>query len=150
MKKNVMIRLTSIQRDESGEEEKISLETPGVYGMEEGYSFVTYDETSLAGLEGTTTKLTCFSDRAILSRTGNFLYEQEYALGKTTRSFYETPMGNVELIVTTSSFSNDVVDGKGTIHIVYDVELKGVFKHLNEIIIDVWEDIWKSEKSLSS
>ena len=60
MRKNVMIRLTSVQRDESGEDEKISLETPGIYGEEEGYSFVTYEETGLAGLEGTTTKLVCY------------------------------------------------------------------------------------------
>ena len=38
MRKNVMIRLTSVQRDESGEDEKISLETPGIYGEEDGYS----------------------------------------------------------------------------------------------------------------
>lgn len=150
MRKNVMIRLTSLQRDESGEEEKISLETPGVYGKKEGYSFVTYEETGLSGLDGTTTTLTCYSDRAVLSRSGSFLYEQEYISGKATKSYYDTPMGPLDLIVTTSEFTNSVVDGKGQIRIVYEVELKGVFKHLNEIIIDVWEDIWKSEKSLNN
>ena len=150
MRKNVMIRLTSVQRDESGEDEKISLETPGIYGEEEGYSFVTYEETGLAGLEGTTTKLVCYPRRAVLSRSGNFLYEQEYVVGKTMKSYYDTPMGPLDLIVTTKEFTNTVVNGNGKIRIVYDVELEGIFKHLNEIIIDVWEDIWKSEMSLKN
>ena len=40
--------------------------------------------------------------------------------------------------------------GKGRMRLSYDVELKGLFNHLNEIIVEVREDpedSWKSEKN---
>lgn len=148
MEKHVMIQVTSLQRDEDGKEEKISLETPGIYREEGGVRYVSYRETELAGLEGTTTTLELYPDHVRLLREGTFQQEQEYRLGKENRSLYQTPMGPLEITALTREIEDTIADGKGRMRLSYDVELKGLFNHLNEIIIELREDpehSWKSE-----
>ena len=146
----MIISVTSLQRDENGRDEEISLETPGIYGEDGDMKYVTYRETKLAGMEGTTTTLRIYKDRVNLMREGNFLQSQDYLMGETCTSDYETPMGSLEVSVMTREIEDSIVHGKGRMRLVYDVELKGLFTHLNEIIVDVREDpeySWKSEKN---
>lgn len=150
MEKHVIISVTSLQRDENGKDEKISLETPGLYGEEGDMKYVTYRETKLAGMEGTTTTLRMYEDHVNLIREGNFLQNQEYRIGEQSVSNYETPMGTLKVHVVTREIENSIIDGKGRMRLSYDVELEGLFTHLNEIIVDVREDpeySWKSEKN---
>lgn len=150
MEKHVMIHVTSLQRDEQGKDEKITLETPGIYGETGDMKYVTYKETQLAGMEGTTTTLRMYEDHVNLVREGNFLQDQEYRIGKQSKSLYQTPMGAMEISVMTREIENTIHDGEGRMRLSYDVELKGLFKHLNEIIVEIREDSehpWKSEKS---
>lgn len=150
MEKHVMIHVTSLQRDEQGKDEKITLETPGMYGETGDMKYVTYKETQLAGMEGTTTTLQMYEDHVNLVREGNFLQDQEYRIGKQSKSLYQTPMGAMEISVMTREIENTIHDGEGRMRLSYDVELKGLFKHLNEIIVEIREDSehpWKSEKS---
>ena len=81
MEKQVMIRCKSIQRDERGKAEEVVLETPGVYGEDEDCRYLTYEETSLSGMEGTTTTIRMYGDHVTLSRQGSFLQETEYKVG---------------------------------------------------------------------
>ena len=76
-----MIRCKSIQRDERGKAEEVVLETPGVYGEDENCRYLTYEETSLSGMEGTTTTIRMYEDHVTLSRQGSFLQETEYRPG---------------------------------------------------------------------
>ncbi len=145
-----MINVTSVQRDEQGKDEKITLETPGIYGEKENMKYVTYEETELAGMEGTTTTLQMYDDHVNLLREGNFLQNQEYRVGKRAQSLYQTPVGAMEISIVTREIENTIHDGKGRMRLSYDVELKGLFSHLNEIIVEIREDPehpWKSEKS---
>ena len=111
MEKKVIINVTSLQRNEAGKDEKITLETPGIYG---------------------------------------FLQEQVYRIGEKNHSLYETPMGTMDIYVVTREIEDSIEAGKGRMRLSYDVELKGLFNHLNEIIVEVREDpedSWKSEKN---
>ena len=138
-----MIRCKSIQRDERGKAEEVVLETPGVYGEDEDCRYLIYEETSLSGMEGTTTTIRMYGDHVTLSRQGSFLQE-------TAKSEYITPAGPVEITVSSKEITDTVSGGKGRLRLVYDIEMKGLFSHLNEIIIDVREESetsWKSEKN---
>ena len=101
MEKHVIINVTSLQRDENGKDETISLETPGIYGEEGDMQYISYRETKLAGMEGTTTTLRIFDDHVNLIRDGSFLQNQEYRLGKPSESGYVTPMGALKVTVLT-------------------------------------------------
>ncbi|EEW97547.1 hypothetical protein GCWU000321_01541 [Dialister invisus DSM 15470] len=150
VEKQVMIRCKSIQRDERGKAEEVVLETPGVYGEDEDCRYLTYEETSLSGMEGTTTTIRMYGDHVTLSRQGSFLQETEYRPGTVAKSEYITPAGPVEITVSSKEITDTVSGGKGRLRLVYDIEMKGLFSHLNEIIIDVREESetsWKSEKN---
>lgn len=150
MEKKVIINVTSLQRNEAGKDEKISLETPGIYGEKDGMKYVSYEETKLAGMEGTTTTLEIHKDHVRLIRDGSFLQEQVYRIGEKNHSLYETPMGTMDIYVVTREIEDSIEAGKGRMRLSYDVELKGLFNHLNEIIVEVREDpedSWKSEKN---
>ena len=69
VEKQVMIRCKSIQRDERGKAEEVVLETPGVYGEDEDCRYLTYEETSLSGMEGTT--MSRFHGRGVSYRKQN-------------------------------------------------------------------------------
>ncbi|MEE3452910.1 DUF1934 domain-containing protein [Dialister sp.] len=140
MEKHVIISVTSLQRDEDGKDEKISLETPGLYGEEGDMKYVTYKETKLAGMEGTTTTLRMYEDRVDLIREGSFTQNQFYRVGEKSRSAFRTPMGDLEVLVTTRELVNSIEKGEGEMRLSYDVELKGLFTHLNQIIVNVRED----------
>lgn len=150
MEKHVIINVTSVQRDETGKDEKITLETPGIYGEEGNMRYVSYRETKLAGMEGTTTTLRVYEDHVSLLREGTFLQEQEYCIGKSSKSTYQTLMGPLEVTVVTRSIEDSLTGGEGKVVLTYDVELKGLFNHLNEVVIEVREDpeySWKSENN---
>lgn len=150
MEKHVIINVTSVQRDETGKDEKITLETPGIYGEEGNMRYVSYRETKLAGMEVTTTTLRVYEDHVSLLREGTFLQEQEYRIGKSSKSTYQTLMGPLEVTVVTRSIEDSLTGGEGKVVLTYDVELKGLFNHLNEVVIEVREDpeySWKSENN---
>lgn len=150
MEKHVIINVTSVQRDETGKDEKITLETPGIYGEEGNMRYVSYRETKLAGMEGTTTTLRVYEDHVSLLREGTFLQEQEYRISKSSKSTYQTLMGPLEVTVVTRSIEDSLTGGEGKVVLTYDVELKGLFNHLNEVVIEVREDpeySWKSENN---
>ena len=123
MEKQVMIRCKSIQRDERGKAEEVVLET---------------------------TTIRMYGDHVTLSRQGSFLQETEYRPGTVAKSEYITPAGPVEITVSSKEITDTVSGGKGRLRLIYDIEMKGLFSHLNEIIIDVREESetsWKSEKN---
>ena len=140
MIKDVMIRVTSLQRNDSGQDEKISLETPGKFGIQKGFSYITYQETELTGMEGTTTSLRFYPDSVNLVRVGKILQQQEYKPGAVTYSQYETPFGTLQMGVHTRGLENTISGGSGHMRIAYDIDLDGVFCHYNELTVDVWED----------
>ncbi len=137
--KKVIITCTSLQRDEHGKTDRMVLKTPGLYGESPDYRYVTYEETSLSGMDGTTTTIRMYDDRATLSRRGSFLQETIFRPGTVEKSPYMTPMGPIQMVTTAHAVEDGIKDGHGRLRLVFEVELKGLFVHLNEIIIDVRE-----------
>lgn len=149
MEKRVLISLTALQRDENGKDETMTLETPGVYREEAGRKTISYEETKISGMEGTTTTLILSDGSVRLNRDGNFLQDLEYREGERSTSLYTTPLGDLEVAVETKRIEDSISEGTGRMRLVYEVELKGLFHHHNEIIVDIREDpehSWKSEK----
>lgn len=140
MKKSVRLRITALQRDESGQDETISLESEGIYGDNGKFKYVSYEETELSGLPGTTTTVRIYPDRCVLTRTGSFMQRIEYIPGQETHAGYETPAGILPVKVVTKTLDDRLTDDGGKFRLVYEVEVTGLFIHLNEMIIHVWEE----------
>lgn len=145
--KEVMIRVTSRQYDDLKEPETISLETPGRFSVRKDGFSISYEESELTGMEGTTTSLFVYPGVVRLVRTGKIMQTQEYRVGEKTSSHYETPAGSMELSVVTKKLENTIENGSGTLSVVYDVELEGAFFHRNELLIELWEDVNGSKRT---
>ena len=69
---------------------------------------------------------------------------------RTTQSAYETPMGTLNIEVTTRELLVNLNEGRGQLKLAYDISVKGLFNHFNTISIELREDpdfLWKSGKS---
>ena len=91
-------------------------------------------------MKGTRTTLFLRPGSVSLVRTGAFMQKIEYRAGEESRSEFVTPFGSADLLVKTETVENTIDGGRGRLRIVYHVNLGGVLRHLNEIVIDVWED----------
>lgn len=137
---NIVVSVTGTQRDEIGDEQRIEFITTGRYYRKNNYDYFTYSESELAGMEGTTTLLKVRENTIVLVRMGNIDQRQEFRQGEYTVSTYITPYGVMELGVTTSDVSVDLIAGSGKINIAYDLEIDGKWQSFNSLAIHIWED----------
>jgi len=138
--KEIMLRVESVQRDEAGEPETVALTTPGKFGMRGAVPFLSYEETELTGMAGTRTTLFLHKDFIALVRTGRFLQRQEFRAGEETHSEFRTPLGLLDVTVRTERIENTISGGAWQLRVLYDVEVKNLFCHKNELDIEVWEE----------
>lgn len=71
MEKQVIITVNSIIDDSSGESEKMSFVTEGILYKEDNDYVVSYEESEITGLGGTTTTLRVSRDSVTLTRHGS-------------------------------------------------------------------------------
>ena len=138
--KAVLITVTSIQRDENGQDSTIELVSPGKYYERNGVGYLLYEESELTGLEGVTTLIKLYPDYAVLVRMGKLKQRQTFKRGHRDETKYETPYGNLELTIETRELTDRLADGIGHIVIGYDVALKGIWQGYNELLIKVQEE----------
>ncbi len=138
--KTVTISVHTLQRGEDGEEDVIELTTKGVYEEKNDLRILRYEESSLTGMEGTTTTIELHPRHMALIRTGKVKQHQEFHPGSTHRSTYRTPFGAITLAMYTYEIQDSLRDGNGTVRLRYDVALEGVHANYNELTITSRKD----------
>lgn len=136
----VVISVEGTQQDETGEEQRIELVTAGRYYRRQDTDYITYDESELTGLKGTTTLLKIYSDHVVLVRMGTIEQRQEFRTGERNLSTYVTPYGAMNMIVATSDLNIAVIQGIGQIVITYELEIEGRWQSSNRLAITIRED----------
>ncbi|MDR0406251.1 MAG: DUF1934 domain-containing protein [Clostridiales bacterium] len=122
MKKDVIISLKGRQTD--GEEHgEIELVTEGSYYKEDGNYYVTYDETEVTGMVGTTTTLKIEADKITMLRCGQNNSQMIFEKGRRHLCCYETPFGAFTIGVRSNNVSIDVSENGGEISAEYRVEI---------------------------
>ena len=93
-KNQVIISIRGVQSLEPGEEDVMELVTQASSGRrrEEGFS-LSYLESELTGLEGTTTTFRIAPDRITLRREGTLNSEMIFQEGRSTSPCMRPPMG---------------------------------------------------------
>ena len=139
MNKNVIISISGWQLTENFEGEMLELITDGELAREGNLYSITYKESELTGLEGTTTVLEIDSDRVILSRSGNVDSQLVFEQGKKHMGFYETMFGAFTVGVSTRRISSTLQDSGGNLEIDYTVEVDHALAGQNNIKMSVRE-----------
>lgn len=97
------------------------LMTEGLMTIDGGAITLTYQETELTGMEGTTTSFFIRGDCVELRRTGGINSQMLFQQGKRHSSLYETPWGALLVDVSTTSLSHRLGSRGGILDIRFNI-----------------------------
>ena len=95
-----------------------------------GY-IVSYAETELTGLEGTTTRLHVDGGRVTLLREGNVNSQMVFEEGRRHLSMYETPYGALSIGINTRRMRSTLGEAGGDLEIDYAIEIDNLIAGQN-------------------
>ena len=123
MEKNVIISIKGVQRLEDADPDTMELVTEGRLEHDGNSYTLSYQESELTGLEGTTTTFRIAPDRITLRREGTLNSEMIFQEGQKHVSLYETPYGGLMLGVNTHRAKADLGTAGGRLSIRYALEV---------------------------
>ena len=140
MEKNVIISIKGMQSYDGAGDDAIELVTEGrlLDCGDDGLS-LSYQESELTGMEGTTTTFHIEKDQITLIREGTLTSEMIFQVGKKHFSPYQTPFGGIILGVNTQKAFSDMTETGGSISIRYIMEVENERVGENSFEIQVSE-----------
>lgn len=134
----VMLAIKGDIEGEAAGDEAIELKTEGVYFREDHADCLSYQESDVFGMEGTTTTIKIENGKVTLVRLGTINSMMEFETGKRNITLYATPYGEISLGLLTQSIDTDYEDGlPRRVAIAYTVEVGGMTNSHNAIDIRV-------------
>ncbi len=125
IEKNVIISVRGEQYFEDIDPDTVELTTEGHMTIDEGgVVSLTYRETELTGMDGTTTCFTVSGDTVTLRRTGSVNNEMRFHTGYPHMSLYETPMGVLTVEIVTESLAHRLNERGGIMDIKYSIAVE--------------------------
>ena len=122
IEKDVILFVRGEQRFDQLAPEVTELTTPGVMTIaESGEIALTYQETELTGMEGTTTRFTIQDDTVTLTREGGVNSQMVFQRGKRCSSLYETPWGSILVDVATTTLASRLSERGGVLEVRYTI-----------------------------
>ncbi|MDF2592714.1 MAG: hypothetical protein K0S75_2180, partial [Clostridia bacterium] len=126
----------AIQIDHTGEKNEIEFFVEGTYAVKNDSLYITYKESEISGMEGTTTTLKITDHSLSIIRFGTYNSKLDFKHNEETITNYQTPYGNIPIIINTRLLEIDMKQGeKSTIHLKYTLNTEGEEPINNEVII---------------
>ena len=97
------------------------LVTEGTMELRNGDIFLSYEESQLTGMEGTTTTFAVQGSRVVLTRTGKVNSRMVFEEGRQHTSLYETPFGELPVDIQTSLLRHNLTERGGLMEIKYSI-----------------------------
>ena len=121
----VLMTIRSEQHFEDMEPDSIELMTEGTLSLTgSGGILLTYQESELTGLEGTTTSFEICGPQVILSRTGSVNSQMVFEEGRQHTSLYETPFGELAVDIQTSRLRHNLTEQGGIMDLRYSISVE--------------------------
>lgn len=140
MEKDVIISIQGMQNYEGQDPDAMELVTEGKLKEAEGGLCLSYQESELTGMAGTTTVFHVEPEKVTLLRIGSVSSEMVFEQGKRHMSLYSTPFGNMEIGVLARKLSSTLSAAGGRIEIDYDIEINHMLAGTSLFRIEVRED----------
>lgn len=103
--------------------EVTELATEGIMALDGEEISLTYEETELTGMAGTTTRFIVSGDRAALERTGMIQSRMEFKQGERSSSLYETPWGTMVVDIATTKLAHRLTERGGVLEIAFTISV---------------------------
>ena len=100
------------------------LMTEGTMTLTEDGMVLSYEETELTGMEGTTTTFEVKGPQVILTRTGTVNSQMVFEEGRQHTSLYETPFGELTVDIQTSTLKHNLTQRGGVMEIKYSIAVE--------------------------
>ena len=132
MTDNVIISIKGRQLYAENSPDEVELVTSGTLKRDgAGGYIVSYAETELTGLEGTTTRLHVDGGRVTLLREGSINSQMVFEEGRRHLSMYETPYGALSIGVNTRRMRSTLGEAGGDLEIDYAIEIDNLLAGQN-------------------
>jgi len=113
------------------------LMTEGTLTVTDEGLLLSYQETQLTGMEGTTTTFEVRGPQVILTRSGKVNSQMVFEEGRQHTSLYETPFGELSVDIQTSRLRHNLSEGGGTLEIQYSIAVEHTVTGKNRFQIRV-------------
>ena len=121
--KKVMISIHSRQEFDEQAPDSVELTTTGLLSRTENGYCITYQESALTGMEGTSTSLQISPRRVVITRTGQLNSQIVFEKDVRHLSLYSTPMGQLEVGVATRRLYSTINDQGGELEVDYAIDI---------------------------
>ncbi len=121
MKQKVLVRIRSEQQYEDETPDVSEFMTVGTMEHTDTGILISYEESELTGLQGTTTTFQMEKDRIVLKREGALRSEMVFAVDQEHRSLYDMGMGALLITVRTIVLVQAIDTTGGFADVIYDV-----------------------------
>jgi uncharacterized beta-barrel protein YwiB (DUF1934 family) len=139
MNKKVIISVKGIQTADNQETNQLELVTEGKYYKKGDTYYITYKESEVTGMDGTTTTLKVNGGVVTLMRFGavnsQFIFQQ----GQKHVSYYDTSYGAFTIGVFTNNMNINVNDNGGDIQVDYEMEIDNHKTGMNDFRMHIRE-----------
>lgn len=136
----VIVTVIGVQKDASGEENRIELVSVGKHCYKNGINYVLYEDSEISGMQGTSTLLKIAKNHVTLVRRGEVTQEQHFAEMACSSSVYTTPYGKMTLSVATNKLEIHYGSVSGAIAIDYALSVDGQWQSNNQLQIKICAD----------
>ena len=100
------------------------LMTEGTMALTEDGIVLSYEESELTGMEGTTTTFEVKGPRVTLTRSGAVNSQMVFEEGRQHTSLYETPFGELSVDIQTSTLKHNLSERGGLMEIKYSIAVE--------------------------
>ena len=140
MEKDVIISIQGTQDYSGTDPDTMELVTEGKLAVQDGALCLSYEESELTGMEGTTTVFQVEPEKVTLLRLGSVQSEMVFEEGRRHMSLYSTPYGNMEIGVRARRLNSTLELTGGRLEIDYDIEINHMLAGQSLFRIDVREN----------
>ena len=133
----VMLFIRGEQYFDDVDPDATELMTEGILERTAGGLRLTYQETALTGMEGTTTTFEVSGSQVILTRTGSVNSQMVFEEGRQHTSLYETPFGELSVDIQTSALRHNLTERGGLLEIQYSIAVEHTVTGRNSFKIRV-------------
>lgn len=120
----VLLTIRSEQFFDGQEPDQMELMTEGTLELLPDGLHISYQETELTGMEGTTTSFHICGPQVILSRTGSVSSQMVFEEGRQHTSLYETPYGELSVDIQTSRLRHNLSERGGLLDLQYSIAIE--------------------------
>lgn len=139
MDKNVIISVKGTQSTNDQVNTIMEFVTEGKYYKKDEAYFITYDESEVTGMSGTTTTLMVMDWIVTLVRVGTINSQFVFQQGQKHISYYDTEYGAFTVGVTANEVDVKIDDSGGEIRIGYQLEIDNTETGENDFWMSIRE-----------